>query len=393
MAASKKSSKRTAQDLSTAAFTHGADAYGARYVKEGFGFDAQEDLEWALGWPHIKRLVGGHPADKDPVANSLKMSRHGMDFPREVAARTVRLFKFAPASVEESYQWTARAKEHIETAGPISPAEVREIVRLQLANDKNVWWLDAFPHALLLMEAFVGPVPVAEALVEALEATSPQVLAQSNGDRCRCFSVLGFLLLRAPGDASEALRSRMHAVFEHVAKTLPGGLTVRNRDAEHNDLPFRALDLVLNGKQGVLRSGANPASDEIAPRDLVFVQDDPAFVLERLRKVAQKTPWAPLARLVFLGGEEVLDLESVWWSKYAEPDKDTAQKSFVLEYGRVRSSKILPILLAMTGTSKARKEAAAWFQAHAEFARPFLQKSASSDGDEGRWAKAVLDSL
>jgi hypothetical protein len=388
----KKTEKETAAALtvSTAAFKHGASAYGARCVKKGFGFSEQEDLEWALGWPHVKRLVEGHPDDKDPVANWVKTPRYRMDFPREIASCFVRFFKFAPSTGDEVNQWMARAKEHLETRGPITESEAREIVRLQLANDKNAWWLDNFPEALMLMEAFVGPGPVAEALVESLEAVSPDVLLkQSNSNRCQCVSFLGILLLRTPDALSVTLQERTRRVFDDAARSLPGGLIVRDAEGEQDSLPYRTLDLMLNGKEGVLRSGTNAAKDQIYPRDLLFVQDDAAFVLERLRKAAKNDPWEPLARLVFLGGDGVLDLEAEWWPKYVEPDKDTAQKSFVLQYGRIRHEKILPIFLAMSQTSKARKEATAWFTAHADYTRPYLERTGAGSGDAAAWAKAI----
>jgi hypothetical protein len=393
MGATRKGSK-AAPTPTTAAFVHGSSAHGARCLKSGFGFDAQQDLEWALGWPHVKRLVEGHPDDKDPVKNWVKTPRYSMDFPREIASCFVRFFKFAPSTGDEVNQWMARAKEHLETRGPITESEAREVVRLQLANDKNAWWLDNFPEALMLMEAFVGPGPVAEALVESLEAVPPDVLLkQSNANRCQCASFLGFLFLRIPDALSAILQKRTRRVFDDAVRSLPGGLVVRDADGEQDSLLYRTLDLVLNGKQGVLRSGTNAAKDQIYPRDLLFVQDDAAFVLERLHKVAKNDPWEPLARLVFLGGHGVLDLEAEWWPKYVEPDKDTAQKSLVSHYGHIRDDKILPIFLAMSQTSKARREASGWFAAHSEFARPFLEKAAAGGGDIATWALATLDSL
>ena len=77
-----------------------------------------------------------------------------------------------------------------------------------------------------------------------------------------------------------------------------------------------------------------------------------------------------------------------WWKKYKEPE-DEAQKVFVRDYGRIRSEKMLAIFLAMSQTSKARKEAAAWFAAHAEYARPYLERTAAGKGDPVAWARAI----
>jgi hypothetical protein len=53
----------------------------------------------------------------------------------------------------------------------------------------------------------------------------------------------------------------------------------------------------------------------------------------------------------------------------------------------------LRILLAMSATSKARREATAWFVAHAAYARPLLEKIAEARGDEANRAKAALAAL
>ncbi len=111
MAASKKAAQAkgaaSPRTVSTAAFKHGTSAYGARFVKKGFGFDDQEDLEWALGWPHVRRLVDGHPDDADPLGfESMGAHLYDIDFPREQAARRVRYYLFCPSSLVEARQQT-----------------------------------------------------------------------------------------------------------------------------------------------------------------------------------------------------------------------------------------------------------------------------------------------
>ena len=50
----KRSKKKTA---AVGALMHGTAAYGARYLKKGFGFTAEDDLAWALGYPHLRVLT------------------------------------------------------------------------------------------------------------------------------------------------------------------------------------------------------------------------------------------------------------------------------------------------------------------------------------------------
>jgi hypothetical protein len=375
----------TALPVSTAAFKHGASAYGARFVKKGFGFSEQEDLEWALGWPHVQRLVDGHPDDADPLGwLKLPFPKGRMDFPRERAARWIRYYLFSPKTPAESKQWTERAKKYIETPGSITEQEARSVITQHLRPVEDLYWLFNFPQTILLIEAFVGPQPVAEALVETVEACSPDLLKSSSEVRSDCVSLLGFLLLRVPEPVHTALERRLRKVLDAVVATIPGGLA-EVREEEDFYLPYRSLDRVLNGKKAALRSGAMTV-----PADLLFAEDDPSFIVGWLRKQDGPDDYRALARLVFLAGDAVLDVEAKWWSKYKEPDRDDAQKNFVREYGRIRSEKMLPILLAMSQTSKARKEVAVWFSAHADYARPYLERTAAGKGDAAGWAKALL---
>jgi hypothetical protein len=285
MAASKKTAKgkgaagaQAAMTVSTAAFKHGASAYGARFVKKGFGFNEQEDLEWALGWPHVRRLVDGHPADAKPLSF---------------------------------------------------------LVGASFSKDSR---------------------------------------------RSDCVSLLGFLFLRLPEPVRTALEQRLRKVLEAVVDTIPGGLAEATSEPWH--LPYRSIDRVLNGQKGVQRLGRM-----LSPRDLLLAED-PEFIVDWLRKRPGPGDHPALARLVFLGGEDVLDIEATWWKKYDEP-RDEAQKIFVQDYARIRSEKMLAIFLAMSQTSKARKEAAAWFAAHADHARPYLERIAAGKGAAAKWAMAI----
>jgi hypothetical protein len=394
MATSKKTAKgkgaagaETARAVSTAAFKHGASAYGARFVKKGFGFDDQEDLEWALGWPHVRRLVDGHPDDADPLGyRGAGFPVYDIDFPREQAARRVRFYLFCPSTREESKKKSELAQPFQEKAGPVTEEEARSVITQHLKPGANLAWTHYLPQIILLIEAFVGPQLVAEALVETVEACPPDVLTSNTKERFDCMSLLGFLLLRLPEPVRGVLETRLRKVLDAVVATIPGGLGLFDPAKEPWYAPFRVIDRVINGQEAVLRLGRN-----VYPTDLLFAED-PAFIVESLRGRPGPGDYNPaLARLAFLGGEAVLDIEATWWSKYPEPrEKDVGQRNFIRDYGRIRSEKMLAIFLAMSRTSRARKEAAAWFAAHAEYARPYLERTAAGSGVEAGWAKALL---
>jgi hypothetical protein len=391
MAASKKTAKgkgaagaQTAMTVSTAAFKHGASAYGAHYMKKGFGFSEQEDLEWALGWPHVRRLVDSHPADADPLSFLVGTAFpvYDIDFPREQAARRVRFHLFCPSTPDEDKKWATLARPYLETAGPITEEEARSVITQHLKPVPDLWWWAFLPQIILLCEAFVGTQPVAEALVETVEACPPDVLKSESSERSDCVSLLGFLLLRLPEPVHAALERRLRKVLDAVVATLPDGLAEAGDDDFHR--PYRSLDRVLNGKPAALRSG-----EYLDQADLLFAGDDPAFIVESLGELPGPGDLPPFARLAFLGGDGVLDVETTWWKKYNEPRTDT-HRIFVQHYARIRSEKMLAIFLAMSQTSKARKEAAAWFAAHADYARPYLERAAAGKGDAAAWAKVLL---
>ncbi len=384
MAATKKTAKAkvaAALPVSTAAFKHGASAYGARFVKKGFGFSEQEDLEWALGWPHVRRLVDGHPDDADPLVWDNAFPDYDIDFPREQAARRVRHHLFCPSNGDERNKWLELSKPYRQKAGPITEEEARSVITQHLKPAPNLWWW-FLPQIILLCEAFVGPEPIAQALVETVEAWPIDLLKSEDSKRSDCVSLLGFLFLRLPEAVRAALETRLRKVLDAAVATIPSGLDAVSEGEFHR--PYRAIDRVLNGKKAALRAGRF-----MDQTDLLFADDDPAFILEWLLGRDAPGDLPPFARLAFLGGEGVLDVEAKWWKKYKEPE-DEAQKVFVRDYGRIRSEKMLAIFLVMSQTSKARKETAAWFAAKTDFARPYLERTAAGKDDTAAWAKALL---
>ncbi len=218
-------------------------------------------------------------------------------------------------------------------------------------------------------------------LVETVEACPPDILKSESSKRSDCVSLIGILFLRLPESVRAPLAQRLRRVLDAVVATIPGGLVEATDEPWF--LPYRSLDRVLNGQKGVER-----LRQKLVPQDLLLAEDA-AFVVEWLRAQDGPEDYPPLARLAFLGGEGVLDVEAKWWKKYNEP-RGEAQALFVRDYSRIRSEKMLAILLAMSQTSKARKEAAAWFAAHADYARPYLERAAAGSDDAATWAKALL---
>jgi hypothetical protein len=105
--------------------------------------------------------------------------------------------------------------------------------------------------------------------------------------------------LRLPPSLADKLRSRLAVVFDRRVKALPTK-ELGPRKGERGSL-LRALDVVLHGRAGAERSGERN-EDVIEPADLVHVTADREFV----RQIACQCV-SPDSRLVFLGGEPVLE--------------------------------------------------------------------------------------
>ena len=150
-----------------------------------------------------------------------------------------------------------------------------------------------------LFEAFLGPELIATSIVDALEKSSNNVWNHQDQDRALVMHHLGFVLLRLPASQADKLRGRLAAIFDRRVKALPSK-ELGPRKGERGSL-LRALDLVLNGRAGAERSGERN-EDVIEASDLVHINNDDKFVREAASRIH-----APDARLVFLGGEPVLD--------------------------------------------------------------------------------------
>jgi hypothetical protein len=119
-----------------------------------------------------------------------------------------------------------------------------------------------------------------------------------------------------------------------------------------------------------------------------------ADVVRRARQ-ADREAWysLPDPRLVFLGGDEVYEVELAHALRPAGPTPPAEAHLLALErFGRIRSphSVALALDLAAHGRAKARAAARAWLTAHAAFAAPHLHALADGDSARAAGARAAL---
>lgn len=128
--------------------------------------------------------------------------------------------------------------------------------------------------------------------------------------------MLGAVLRRVHRSGGKERRGRLEKLFDQWAKAWPGGKLATRKPGEMG-LQIRELDTVLHGREGVERS-AYRSEDGISRAEASDVTDDPSFVAELVRKSPKPQKFeVSLPRLVFLGGEPVMEFERKQWKAYA----------------------------------------------------------------------------
>ncbi len=331
-----------------AALRHGAEAAGAKSVKPGFAYSPEQDLAFALGWPHMRHLVEGG-ADDDASLVEAARAIAAPTRTAKIAPRLARLLAFGIYPDGKGGVLLEHEGKKVAPAGPMSEDEARRIVSARMKK-KNLQVTEN--DLVLLLEALVGPEPLTDAIVATLEGFGDDELRKRN-DAGRFYAYyVGFGLLRVRAKVAEKQRARLEAVFARGAKEGP------------TDLPSRSLiqmlDVALHGAAGATRSG-DRVGDAIDPYDLLHVTDDPALVRTNVEKQPVDESFTMDARLVFLGGDEVIDVYAKRWSKIKDADE---QREIVRTFGEIRSPRVVKLMSALAATSKAKKQAAAWLAAH-----------------------------
>jgi len=358
------------------ALSAGTNAYGCRFLKEGFGFDSNEDLEWALGWPHVRYVADTKPERHDGRPHGV-FDEWQLVLPRATAIRIMRGYHHRPEDRADAGKTTKAVRAQINRTTPLERDEVAQIVRLHMRVDSE-WYLPSrFSTLLLVAEALVGTEAVVEPMVEALEAFRVNDLKKDFQTLHRAVLELGFMLLRLPASRHAEIVKRLEAVFEKTGKTPP--MLAKGKPCTQI---FRALDLILHGKKAVTRSADGAPFGLASQSSLLYVHDDPAFVRAKAEKSDDPGGLEPESRLTFVGGEEILDLEQRWMDDYVWPQsKADVQRILVDHYARIRSPRIVPHMVRLSKKGGGKRHALRWLAEHADFARPHLKALArSGDG-------------
>ncbi|MBL8938789.1 MAG: hypothetical protein JNM69_29785 [Archangium sp.] len=342
-AAKKTPKKRGAEVLPSRALEHGANAFGARYLKPGFALTPELDLAFALGHGSamgpVRLLSDLAPGAKQP--NSFT------EIHRNVAIAWLRM----------TNPVIGAPVVHEENPAPIDEAEAQKLLRSQLPR------LRLLPIHFASLEAMAGPSCMLPAYVDGLSAIADQWW--DSGRLAGLFPLLYGLLLRTPPNESNAARAKLEALLEKKKKAFASA----------------QLDILLHGREGIARHGykyslkfksyqRNDSGDPSNVGDLCYCDDDSEFVASQFQALwaaFNHKPQARMmgpspARLFFLGGEKTLETELKVVGLYA----GTVQAEALASYAELRSPLAAKCVKQLAGEkSKVKAAATEWLQQHA----------------------------
>jgi len=329
-------------------------AWGLRDLRPGFAWDDQHDRLFALGFPHLRWLESGLREDDDPEASALEiLGRYGatwrLAWPVETARRCVRMM--GGPFLSRGGRPSKRGREVLARSGPVEPEEAGAALRFLVTRGGAMRQPAKIVEQVFLLEALVGPEPVARAMVGLLEELPAAAWCKAAGRRAtpndvaEAIQALGFVLLRAPAAATDELLGRLGELHQARAAETPRAM------------PVARLDAALHGAEGLERSVARLASGERNPRLYALGRGDPGVVRDAAGYTGPLDRSMLDARLVFLGGEAVLDRFAERWPTLRDGER---QRFFLETVGQVRSERVVAIVEAMAERSRAKRAAKAW---------------------------------
>lgn len=348
--------------------TENPEASGLSAVHEGFGWTAEDDRLFALGFPLVRWLATAHPDDANvdaavTMAAEKAYPGYAMEWPARIAARLLRKWgvpRHVAASTSEE---------------PLSEDEAK-LFAARFSRGAAGGAYDQHEDAALLLEAFVGAEAALEHLTAGFEAISAKDWPNITHNVQAVAVAMGVMLDRVSPTRGKATRKRLADLLKKREKSHPAMAGTK------------ALDVLLNGAEGFKRSGNKLGTGEPIARFAALAGDDRAAVQQVVVADAKPSTARHIARLAYLGGaDQVLPEYARKWNNIKSGDE---QQRLIETVGRIRSPHTVEMMLDMSTASKAKKAAAQWFADRAAAVRPFLE---ATKGQHKTAADAILKKL
>lgn len=348
----------------------------------GLCFDAAGDDAFQRGWPCWRTLTD----DAVPPAKAIDAAEKGLDaldrtfgrsVPRDIARRYLLGYCVGPGLFVDANHPAENAARRAERAEAIRSDREVDVALLEQTLARQARSLGEvyawrWPKVLFLYEAFLGPEPVARAVVQHLVAAagSEQRFGAYFTDRYRdntCLhhiaSALPWLLVRSDPRVREELRTALRSVSDPdtVGDAGPQAFLAQLRSIGGESATPHPSALMLYWNLALAYGDT-----AVVQR---FLDMGGHHLLWDVARVCWVFGTAPLARTLALPGHDL-----PWMLESLAPIRDP---------GVVR----LMAHLAALGATK--KEAGAWLRAHAEYAGPIIESLSTLDDKKEQRAVAA----
>jgi len=344
----------------------------------GTCFTPEDDEKLARGWPYLIVPVDGRNEDKTSASAIKAWMASDPVFFTEWPRKT--LHRFMHASMRSSAGDETGWKAALENDAPPTAAESLDGLRNLFRNGGRTY---PFNHRDVVwgVEAIAGTDATLDAIVSEIEAEQRVTDSTDVSVREAVAGTTAFLLLRASPAAAKRARQRLERVF-----SAPRDATIAGAYDDY----FDTIDCALHGAPAVKRFYAKwagrvrvwlevPALYCAASLDLAV--DDPSYIRETITANPKFISEGMSVRVAALGGPEVLA---------ALPKRKWPARQMlavVRDLGMIRAPEIVTFMASLVGKSSAKDAPINWLRAHADYARPVLEK-AKTDA-----AKLVLRQL
>ena len=366
--------------FSTMALMHGKNASGAKALREGFAWNSQMDLLWALGYPEVLLIVDGFPNKETPdTLLDYWIPRRDTDYrwwfrqselhhPMVLSRRGV----FAVLNELETMRnpFTLSLNEFMVATEPheILAAEARE--RL-LAIAAKGWRDIGLRRAAFVLEALVGPDCVVDTLCEIIE-----------NDKFDKQVRQALLWLLPP------MRRRLS---ESGVKILNSRLKMFGES--NHTIDKSTVEFIVDPMADVRRD-LEDGKDVAALIALDWLDEPQEVVAKCHTKAMKQKPSEPSVRTVFPGGESVIKSEAAYFSKY---NRNYSIPAFANFYSTIKHPSIAEMALRASVDKELKKKLPVWFAAHTAHFLPALVslvknkevKLANAASDAQKWMSVV----
>lgn len=345
--------------FSTRALEHGKKASGAEGLRNGFSWNAQMDLAWALGYPMMTFVIdGAFEADsKEAILAFYGRTLSDLESDSWFECTQTAYRGLVPRRAAFALLYEVEHGKHpfgLAEKKFLQATEPRELSRADLwAIVEKLDDPSLVERTALLLEALAGSSLVVDVLCDLHQAHPPAEDEECSDFQIEVLNVLRAMLRRVPAAEVPALRKR------------------------------GAPDPRADGMHSIAQGWLDSALTDLQWVDGVEEDVLRAFLAESKEGVGD----VPFPRYLFAGGEKLIEQQVGLFDRYMD-----GPRVFFSQYSTVRHPLMTGPALLTRAKRDYRDGMTLWFGRHADFFRPLLV-NLSKDPKLGKHASDVLKTL